>query len=416
MQIERIVEPKLGTHVKYIDKEPKTPKFKKDGTYNAVTCRILSDYFGHEVKPEDTHLMPAGTEFQRTVETQIDIGQIALVKEWLLANGWEPDDYTRKKINGAWVNQGPKLTDTSLTKFGRDGELISEYYTLRNRLSVLEGWLSKVKDGRLHGNMWTIGTPSMRCRHEVIVNLPSVDAAYGKPLREMLLADEGEVIVGCDSAGNQLRGLAHYMGNPEFTNEMINGDQHQRNADALTKAAGFEISRGTAKGFLYCFMFGGGPAKLGEVLRGYRDPKLGTKCMDAFAKSIPGLRELKDRVEGEWAEHEMRQGVGWVRGLDGRPIFVEGAHQVLNYLLQSTEGITCKAAFAYQAQKIRQEKLRAKPRIFYHDESAWTCHPDDAKRVGEILKESFELAPKAFGIECMEGGDYVVGSSYADVH
>jgi DNA polymerase-1 len=256
----------------------------------------------------------------------------------------------------------------------------------------------------------------MRCRHEVIVNLPSVSTLYGKPLREMLKADEGEVIVGCDSAGNQLRGLAHYIGNPDFTNEIINGDQHQRNADALTKAAGFEISRQTSKGFLYCYMFGGGDAKLGEVLRGYRDAKLGATCKAAFAKAIPGLKELKDRVEGEWEDHNLRQGVGWVKGLDGRPIFVEGSHQVLNYLLQTAEGITCKAACAYTLDKIKEEGLRAKPRIFYHDEAAFTCHPEDADRVGQILQEAFREAPKWFGIECMDGGDYVVGSSYADVH
>jgi len=415
-QIEGLLEPKLGKTTVFIDKEPKTPKFKKDGTYNAVTCRILSDYFGYEVKPTDTHLMAPGTQFQRKREEQIHLGQTALVKDWLLSQGWKPDDYTRKKINGKWVNQGPKFTETSLTAFGRDGEMLSEYYTLRNRLAVLEGWLDQVKDGRLHGNMWTIGTPSMRCRHEVIVNLPSVSTLYGKPLREMLRADEGDVIVGCDSAGNQLRGLAHYIGNSDFTNEIINGDQHQRNADALTKAAGFEVSRQTSKGFLYCYMFGGGDAKLGEVLKGYRDAKLGGKCKAAFAKAIPGLAELKQQVEGEWADHEAQQGVGWVKGLDGRPIFVEGAHQVLNYLLQTAEGITCKAACMYVLDKVKEENLRAKPRIFYHDEMAFTCHPDDADRLGAIMKDAFTEAPKWFGVECMDGGDYVIGSSYADVH
>ena len=416
-QIEKIIEPKLGEHVVQIDKEPKTPKFKKDGTYTATTVRLLTDYFGEEIKPTDTDRMPPGSSFTRTKVEQIDLGQIALVKEWLLSQGWEPDDYTRKKMpDGSWKNMGPKLTDTSLKKFGRDGELISEYYTLRNRLSVLEGWNAKVKDGRLHGNMWTIGTPSFRCRHEVIVNLPSVSAEYGKPMRTMLRADEGEVIVGCDSSGNQLRGLCHYLDNPDFTNEIIHGDQHQRNADALSDAIGSKVSRQTAKGFLYCYMFGGGDAKLGEVLKGYRDAKTGKKAKEGFSKAIKGLDKLKKQIENEWETKKATQGIGWIKGLDGRPVFVPSQHQCLNYLLQSAEGITCKAAVAYAIDKIKEEKLRAKIRIFYHDEMAFTCHPDDAHRVGQILKEAFEEAPKWFGIECMEGGDYVVGDSYADVH
>ena len=93
--------------------------------------------------------------------------------------------------------------------------------------------------------MWTIGTPTFRCRHEVVANLPSVDSVYGKEMRSLLICEEGTTIVGADSAGNQMRGLCHYIGNDEFTNEVINGDVHQRNADALG------VSRKLAKPFLY---------------------------------------------------------------------------------------------------------------------------------------------------------------------
>ena len=97
-------------------------------------------------------------------------------------------------------------------------------------------------------------------------------------------------------------------------------------------------------------------------------------------------------------------------------MFAGSAHQALNYLLQSAEGITCKAALAYAWNKIRAEGLRAEPRLFYHDEFAFQSHPDDAQRVGEILTESFKEAPKAFNVECMDGGDFAIGGSYADVH
>ena len=163
-------------------------------------------------------------------------------------------------------------------------------------------------------------------------------------------------------------------------------------------------------------MFGGGDAKLGEVLCGYRNPKLGKVAKDAFAKAIKGLDTLKKKIEKEWETKQLTQGIGWIEGLDGRPVFVPSQHQCLNYLLQAAEGITCKAAVAYALDKIQEEKLRAKPRIFYHDEMAFTCHPDDADKVGVILKEAFKEAPKWFDITCMEGGNYVVGNSYADVH
>ena len=409
--IEKEIEPQLGTTVVFIDKEPKTPKFKKDGTYNAVTCRLLSDYFNQEVKPTDTHIMSPGSSFQRSKVVQVKMGQIDYVKEWLKTQGWKPDDYTRKMINNRWVNVSPKLTETSLVKLGPLGERIGMYYTLRNRISVLEGWLGNVNNkGRLCGNMWTIGTPSFRCRHEVIVNLPGVDSKWGRELRELFEADDGWKIVGADSSGNQLRGLCHYVDNPDFTKEVIYGDQHQRNADALG------CSRSTAKTFLYAYLFGAGDAKLGETLTGKKDASRGKQSRADFASAIKGLQEIKDKIEREWRKRNSTQGIGWIHGLDGRPVFINSEHQCLNYLLQSAEGITCKAATSYQMQKIKEEGLRARPRIFYHDETAWTVHPDDADRVGEILKESFAEAPKWFGVECMDGGDYIVGTSYADVH
>ena len=285
--------------------------------------------------------------------------------------------------------------------------------TIRNREAVVRGWLEhieKSKDGRLHGNMWTVGTPTSRCRHEVIVNLPAVTAEWGKELRELLIADNGDTVVGADSSGNQLRGLCHYVRNDGFTNEVIYGDQHQRNADALG------CSRPLAKNYLYAYLFGAGDGKLGQVLTGKTNVSVGKKSREDFAKGIKGLARLKENLTKIWKTSRYATGEGIIPGLDGRPVFVPSDHQTLNYLLQSAEGITCKAALSYQMQKIKEEGLRAKPRIFYHDESAWSVHPDDAERVGQILQESFAEGPKWFNVTCMDGGDPCFGESYADVH
>ena len=408
--IESVIHPQLGDRKVLIDKAPKTPKFKKDGTYNANTVRILSEYFGRPIAETDTHLMAPGTEFQRFKMEPVTLGSMELVKEWLLSIGWQPDEYQKRKVGFEWVTMGPKLTSTSLAKLGERGEMIDEYYTIRNRASVISGWLNNLRDGRLHGNMWTIGTPTFRARHEVIVNLPAVTAAWGKELRELFIADEGHVVVGADSAGNQLRGLCHYVRNDGFTNEVIYGDQHSRNADALG------CSRPVAKSYLYAYLFGAGDAKLGQVLTGKSNPSVGRKSRGDFARGIKGLEQLKEKLSKVWKQTHYSTGDGWFPALDGRPVYCGSDHQTLNYLLQSAEGITCKAALSYAMEKIDAEKLRAEPRLFYHDEIAYTSHPDDADRVGEILQEAFKEAPKAFNVDCMDGGDYVIGTSYADVH
>ena len=412
-EISNIIEPQMGTKVVFIDKEPKTPKYKKNGTYTATTAKLLSEYFETKVSIEDTHLAGPSFKFQRTTKEQAKLGSQEAVKDWLGTIGWKPDEYNRKKIGREWVTTGPKLTTSSLSKLGEVGLMVDEYYVLRHKASLMEGWVERVEitdDKRLHGNMWTIGTPTFRVRHEVIANLPGIETPWGKEIRGMLKPDPGTVIVGADSAGNQLRGLCHYVGNDDFTNEVRYGDQHQRNADALG------CSRGIAKGYLYAYLFGAGDAKLGQVLTGKSNSEVGRKSRINFSKGIKGLEELKKKLLGIWNKTSHNQGDGWFPALDGRPVFCGSGHQTLNYLLQAAEGVTCKAALMWAWDKIKEEKLRAEPRLFYHDEMAFQSHPDDAKRVGEILKESFTAGPELFGVTCMDGGDYVIGESYADVH
>jgi len=413
-KIESIIEPNLGTTKVYIDKIPKTPKYTKSGLYTATTCRILSEYFNKTIIGEDAlsdspPILP-GTEFQRYTIEPITLSNMELVKNWLYTIGWKPDDWNVKKNErNQWVRTGPKLTSSSLAKIGRKGKLIDRYYTIKNRAATINSWLERIiKDEsnnyRLHGRMWTVGTPSFRCRHEVIVNLPAVDAPYGKFLRQLFISESGYNVVGADSAGNQLRGLCHYVGDSDYTELVINGDQHSRNASVLN------TSRSLAKSFLYAILFGAGDAKLGQTLYGVSNAAKGKEARKKFMANLPGFGSLVEKLKRVFNDYNC------IPGLDGRKIYARSDYQVLNYLLQAAEGVTCKAAVSYAMNKIKEENLDAYPAIFYHDEQAWIASDKDSKRVGEILKESFKEGPKWFGVECMDGGDYIIGKSYADVH
>jgi len=408
--IEDEINPQLGKVAVMRGNKEVDQITKKDGSY----YKRVIDWFQLEedCKASDG---PIKGPYTRIELVDVNIGQMAEVKKFLMDRGWKPDDWTVKKINGKWIKQSPKLTDTSLKPLGKLGKLISDYYMLRNRLGTVEGWVEEVKDeekfndGRLHGSMFTIGTPSFRCRHRTIVNIPGVHADYGKELRSLLTCEEGYKVVGADSAGNQFRGLCHYINDPEFTNEVINGDVHQRNADILG------ISRPKAKNFIYAYLFGAGLGKLGEVISGKKSPKIGKEADQKFKDALPGLKVLKDSLEDEFRRSQMQTGHGFVAGADGRRIMIGSEHQTLNYLLQTLEGITCKAALVYAYKKIKEKNLEAYPTLFYHDETVFVAKESDADAVMEICIEAFREAPKSVGVMCMDG-DGSIGDSYADVH
>ena len=404
--IESRVHPNLPEMTIYVDKQPKTAKYTKKGDFTAVTRRLLTEFLGHEPEVDDWNPQQ---EFQRQYTTQVTLGNMEEVKEYLYTIGWKPDDWNYKKVGYEFHKTSPKLTTTSLELLGDIGKDIDRYYTTRSRRSILEGWLNAVKGDRLHGRMWVIGTPTFRSRHEVITNLPSIEAAWGKEMRSLFICEDGYKVVGADSAGNQMRALCHYIGDDDFTKEVTSGDIHSYNANILGS------SRGDAKRWLYAYLFGGGGKKLGTILTGKPDDKAGNASKQKYQSAIPGLAKIKAKLDHIFQQTKNGYGDAFIPGLDGRRVYVSSAHQSLNYLLQSAEAITCKAAVGYAMAKIAEEKLDAYPVIFYHDEMAWVAKESDAERVKEICIEAFREAPKQFNVQCMDG-DGVIGSCYADVH
>jgi DNA polymerase III epsilon subunit-like protein len=410
-QIRSIVEPKMKARIKNLDKEPRNPEYKKNGEYMARTiahfnvegpCKVIAA----DGKTKQTIIGP----YHRIQVLSPDLGSMDYVKEYLYSIGWEPLDWNWERRGKEFIKKSPKLCEESLRACGKDGELINRFYTTRSRLGILQGWIANTaEDGRLRGDMFTIATPTGRARHKIVVNVPSPKAAWGKEMRSLFGCEEGYKVVGADSSGNQFRALCHYIKDKDFTNEVINGDVHQKNADILG------CDRVTAKPWIYAFLFGAGLEKLGLILTGKRDKKAGKESRDKFAKAIPGFKRLTDRLMEIVKISEARDMRASIPALDGRRIYLDSGHKALNYLLQSAEGITCKAAVAYTMEKFEEECIDARPLIFYHDEMQWAVKEEHVDRASKIMAESFREAPKWFNVTCMDG-EAMVGNNWYETH
>ena len=411
--VEKAIEPKLGFKRDYIDKAPKTPKYTKKGAYTTTSARLLSEFLGIKVKPEDAHLpnppILPNEHFQRYHDKPVNMGNMDEVKTYLIEQeGWVPNEWNRSKASGSWRNTSPKLEGENLSKLGDIGKGVSEYYMLRHRRSFLEGYNKMADsrgDGRISGNMWTIGTPTFRVRHEGIVNMPSADdeTPYGKEIRGTLKVEPGYKVVGCDSAGNQLRGACHVMGNDEYTDVVINKDMHQYNADMVG------CTRKMAKVFIYRILFGSTAWGLG---REFGIPEVeAQKLIDKFCEELPEFKNAVDKLEKEWQDNN-----GFIMGLMCNILFVDDSHKCLNALMQDLEKATCTAAMMYIEEKFQALDIDYYPLIFYHDEGAFAVREDQAELAAPITQEGFREGPKMCGVHIMDGGTPIIGDSYADVH
>ena len=393
------INPLLPARVRRIDgNETKQPKYTKAGKPLAW----LRNWFqlGDDVTVVDC---PVWGEFSRIEFIAGDVGNTDTVKRHLYSLGWKPDEWNWKKVNGQFIKISPKLSDGSLEPMGAIGLALMEYYTLRSRHSIIKGWFEHVdKDSRLHGDVFNIGTPTFRQAHKIIANLPSGKATLGPEVRSLFVAEKGYTLVSADSAGCQLRLLAHFMDNAAYTKEVLEGDIHQKNADILG------CSRDKAKPFIFAYLYGGGGKKLGSIL-GVSE-KEGTRLKKKFTEAIPALAKLISKVKA------ISSNQGYIPGLDDRPIYCDSDHKALNYLIQGAESVVMKATVIMIDEKLTEAGIDYKHLLFYHDEHTVEVREDQAEQARDIIMECFREAPKAYGIDIMECGDCKLGKDYFAVH
>jgi hypothetical protein len=416
-EIKSFIEPMLKLRVKALDKDPewKEPSWVRNGDYAVRTAK----WFGCDPKEgQEDASRPVQGAYCRVEVVEPDIGSMEAVKDLLYELGWEPDEWNYTKgPKGQLVKTTPKLTEASLEPLGKVGEGVNNFYTLRARHSIITGWVEGVKDGRLHGDCFVIGTPTGRSRHEVIANIPKASSPWGPEMRSMFTAPPGYVMVGADSKGNQNRALAYYLNNPDYTAAIIAGDIHSFNQRILESILGpmGGDARDKAKRFFYALIFAGGAGKLALITTGKRDAGVGQRIKDEFLRRIPGLSELVTRLERQFNGSLSKTGKGYIIALDGRPIYAEAARLVLNYALQSFEKVTVAAAVDQLQTALDEGGFDWQPLIVYHDECQFYVREDQAEAAKELALAAFRDAPKQFGVTIMEG-DANIGANWYETH
>ena len=418
---------RLGKKVVAVDKckgevTVKHPKWIKCGMYDLHTANWFGVAREDGLLPQDE--LPIAGPFCRVEVVDLNLSSPADVKIFLNRHGWQPTEwnFTTDPDTGKKVQSSPKITEDSLEFLGGDGKRYSEYVMARSRYAVLATWLENVdKGGGLHGGCVPIGTPSMRARHQIIVNVPSTDKPYGPEMRKLFISRPGWTLIGADSSGNQARGLAHYLGDEGFIKTLLEGDIHQYNANILTEAVRkilsdetVTVSRGQAKRILYAFLFGAAGAKLWSYIFGTLDKTKGDLLKAAFIKAVPGFKGLLESLNSVYGSTSKR-GLGYIPSIAGNRVYVDSRHKLLVYLLQSMEKVTCAAALEWTVKALRREGIPYVPLIFYHDEIDFMVPDEYAERAAALATEAFKEAPKIFGVNIM-AGEAKLGHSWYDVH
>jgi DNA polymerase I-like protein with 3'-5' exonuclease and polymerase domains len=330
--------------------------------------------------------------------------------------GWKPKELTDKGQ--------PKVDETVLSRLKYpEAKLLVEYLTIQKRLGMLaEGdnaWQKMVKqNGRIHGEVITNGAVTGRATHRNpnVAQVPKVPkdkdkkilygaaGMYGYECRQLFAVPKDKVLVGIDVSGLELRMLAHYMGDRQYADVVVDpdGDIHTVNM----KAAGLK-TRDQAKTFIYAFCYGAGPGKLGSIAGG--GAKLGKELQQQFLERTPALNALLLDVKAAASR-------GYLHGLDGRRLHIRSDHAALNTLLQSAGALVCKQWMVEVDRMLALKGWDVHQVAWIHDECQFECDPNIADEFGQAAVECIRKAGEFFKISVPLTGEYKIGKNWAETH
>lgn len=313
-----------------------------------------------------------------------------------------------------------------------------QWLVLNSRKGDLEEWFHAYKPstGRIHGTFNHIGAWTHRMSHSApnMANIPrsmeepkgreaspveKLNIQYNGRMRALWSCPPDKYLIGVDAEGIQLRILAHYMNDKEFTFAVTQGkkedgtDPHSLNKRALGHVC---KDRNTAKTFIYAWLLGAGKGKIANILDcSFSEAD---QANHNFLYSYPGLVDLKQyRIPSDARR-------GYFEGLDGRLVLQDSEHLILAGYLQNGESIVMKRACILWRNQLEKEKIPFEQVNFVHDE--WQTYvPRDldlAKHVAQIQADAIRQVGEELNLNCPLAGSFIgdhgltIGDNWLETH
>jgi len=320
--------------------------------------------------------------------------------------GWEPEILT--------PSGKAQIDETTLGKLEYpEAQKLARFFLLQKRIGQLaegpQAWMKVVNnDGRIRHSIISQGTISGRAAHRGpnLGQVPATRLPFGKECRELFTVPKGWKLLGSDLSGLELRCFAHFMDDPEYTAQVLDGDIHTYNQ----RAAGLP-TRDLSKTFIYSMLYGGGDMLIGKIAGG--GAKKGRALKQAFESTVPAFARLKRNLQTASQR-------GYLYGLDGRHLYLRSEHKALSQLLQSAGAVLCKQWVLLIDQAIQEHYPDGDCYIvgWIHDEVQIACRTEEiATHVGrDITTRMARESGEAFKFKIPITSEYQIGNTWADTH
>lgn len=411
----------------------------------------------------------AGAPYVRLERVTFNPGSRDNLGERLIKDyGWKPSRFGKNlkpTVDEAVLKEIPEsVMPTQL----RDD--IRDYFTV----SKIRGMLSKGKrswmalseeDGRLHPHMDTAGAVTGRATHRNpnITTLPAVIVAgeperpvmglaggFGYECRDLVTAEATGLteMTGVDMSALELILVGHYaypFDGGELAERVSDPDRDPHGEHAVLT----DLPRRDTKTVTYLWIFGGGAGRAGEEvtltpeeiveLQSYPSlPMLlrnkaeregtafvmpdevgrarlskGHIVVKRFEAKMPALKQVKKAVMEA-------AGKGWLKGIDGRKLYVRKTYAAVATLIQGGGAEACKLWIRLTHRNLRGMGMvwgaDYASRIWAHDEQQFVNRPGLGDQIGRACLEAAHETSEILKLHGQFRTAYKIGHTWAETH
>lgn len=468
-EIRAEVEPKLPPRqLKKTEQKDYTmpaKPFKKDGSFSSTWEKFVDkhsgkrvgeewEFYGKLYKPEAGKLLDVTMPMEMANQDQM--------KDYFIESGWEPTLWNYKKGPDGKPMRDPKTRELikSSPKIQEQGKIcknllamdtgivgdVVKWLSLRNRRSVLQGWLDNPRlkmDGRIGASRTGIAA-THRQKHAVVVNVPKASdkVLLGHEFRSLWTSEEGFLIAAADAAALEGRVQGHYTwcyDDGATARDLLEGDIHSKTAKSVyeDELAHIDITapdfnkddpffkpfRDRSKNVFYAGLYGAGDAKIASTA-GLPEHR-GKEISEKFWAANPATKQLKDNLEKYWKQVGKEK---YLPAIDGRMLCTRKKSALLNTIFQSCGGIAMdyalcfmdhwlgeiywedrKPYYLYKGYKVR--------RIGYmHDEAEFEAEEPIAQEIGDMIVKAIAKAGEFLKIKVPLAGEAKIGHNWKETH
>ncbi len=385
------------------------------------------------------------------------------IKDWLYSLNWQPCTfkYERNKLTGderripqvRYVAQSDprkgQLTESVLRLKDREPavEILEGLTVAQHRRGIFEGFLSESSaSGKCVASAGGL-TNTLRLKHrKPIVNLPGVDAAWGKEIRGCIVAPEptieyvptnlnveysqedgkyrevDHVLCGADIVSLESSTKRHLMWphDPEYVTEMSKPgfDEHinlakfagavtQEDEDRYSRGEGQDLKpiRSKFKPANYAGVYGIGAKGLSRQT-GMSERDCG-KLLKAYWERNWAVKKVAE----EQYVKTLKDGSMWLKNpVSGFYYSLRYEKDIFSTLNQGT------GVFIFDSWVMRMRKKGINPQLSYHDEVLFAIPKGQEEQAKEALEEAMREVNESLKLNVTIGVDCQFGRTYSECH